>query len=73
MIDVLTTKKFSVIIEETVRDKKISYMDAIVWWCEENEMEVEVAAKLLSGLIKDKIRREAEDLNYLEKSARLPV
>ena len=73
MIDVLTTKKFSVIIEETVRDKKISYMDAIVWWCEQNEMEVEVAAKLLSGLIKDKIRREAEDLNFLEKSARLPV
>jgi len=73
MIDVLTTKKFSVIIEEIVRDKQIPYMDAIVWWCENNEMEVEVAAKLINSLIKDKIRREAEDLNFLEKSARLPV
>jgi len=73
MIDVLTTKKFSVIIEEIVRDKQIPYMDAIVWWCENNEMEVEVAAKLINSLIKDKIRRDAEDLNFLEKSARLPV
>ena len=73
MIDVLTTKKFSVKIEEIVRDKKLSYMDAIVWWCEEHEMEIETAAKLVNSLIKDKLKREAEYLNYLAKSARLPV
>jgi hypothetical protein len=73
MIDVLTTKKFSVKIEEIVRDKKLSYMDAIVWWCEEHEMEIETAAKLVNSLIKDKLKREAEDLNYLAKTARLPV
>lgn len=73
MIEVLNTKKFSYIIEEVVRDKKIPYMDAIVWYCEENNIEIEVGAKLVSGLIKDKVRREAEDLNFLEKPARLPI
>lgn len=73
MIEVMTTKKFSMIIEETAKEKRIGYMDAIVWWCEENQMEIETAAKLLNSLIKDKIRVEAEDLNFLEKSARLPV
>ena len=40
---------------KVVIDKKIPYMDAIVWYCERNEMEVEVAAKLLNGIIKAKI------------------
>lgn len=73
MIDVLNTKKFSTMIEELVVEKNLQYMDAIVWWCEQNDMEIETAAKLVNSLIKDKIKREAEDLNFLEKSARLPI
>jgi hypothetical protein len=69
----MTSQKFSLLIEETVKEKKLSYMDAIVWWCEKNEMEIEVAAKLCNGVIKEKLRYEAEELNYLEKSARLPI
>jgi len=69
----MTSHKFSLLIEETVKEKKLSYMDAIVWWCEKNEMEIEVAAKLCNGVIKEKLRYEAEELNYLEKSARLPI
>ena len=73
MLDLMTKQKFSQIIEETVKDKRISYMDAICWWCEKNEMEIDVAAKLLNGVIKEKIRAEAMDLNFLEKSAKLPI
>ena len=40
-LEVMTSSKFSQIIEETVKDKRISYMDAICWWCEKNEMEIE--------------------------------
>ena len=69
----MTSQKFSLLIEETVKEKKLSYMDAIVWWCEKNEMEIEVAAKLCNGVIKEKLRYEAEELNYLQKSARLPI
>ncbi len=73
MIDVITKDKFSMIIETMVRDQNVSYMDAIVYWCEKNEMEVETAAKLLSPLIKEKMLVEAQDLNIIKKSARLPI
>jgi hypothetical protein len=73
MLDLMTTQKFSIMIEETVKDKRLSYMDAIVWWCEKNEMEIEVAAKLCNGVIKEKLRYEAQELNFLEKPNRLPI
>lgn len=73
MLEIMTIQKFSTIIEETVKEKRLSYMDAIVWWCESNEMEVETAAKLINTIIKEKIKVEAQELNYLEKSAKLPI
>jgi hypothetical protein len=73
MIEVLNREKFSQMVERLVTEKRISYMDAVVWWCEENEFDIEDTAKLLCPLIKEKIKVEAQDLNYLEKTARLPI
>jgi len=73
MIDVLNREKFSIIVEQIVKEKRISYMDAIVWWCEENEFDIQDVNKLISPLIKEKIKVEAEDLNFLPKSSRLPI
>ena len=73
MIEVLNKEKFSQLVEKLVIEKRISYMDAIVWWCEENEFDIEDTAKLLCPLIKEKIKVEAQDLNFLEKTARLPI
>lgn len=73
MLDLMTSQKFSIIIEETVQNKRLSYMDAIVWWCEQHEMEIEVAAKLCNGVIKEKLRYEAQELNFMEKPNRLPI
>ena len=73
MLELMTSQKFSLIIEEVVKEKRLGYMDAILWWCEKNEMEIEVAAKLCNGVIKEKLRYEAQELNYLERPARLPI
>ena len=73
MIEVLNKEKFSQMVERLVIEKRIPYMDAVVWWCEENEFDIEDTAKLLCPLIKEKIKVEAQDLNYLEKTARLPI
>jgi hypothetical protein len=73
MIDVMTKDKFSFIIERIVRDDRLSYIDAIVFWCEENQMEVETAAKLVSPVIKEKMLVECQDLNIIKKTARLPI
>jgi hypothetical protein len=61
------------IIESFVQNKRCSYMDAIVLYCEENEMEVESAAKLLNTRIKEKLEVEFMELNYIPKVNTLPV
>jgi hypothetical protein len=50
-------------------------MDAIILYCEETGFEVELAAKLISGVLKSKIKIEAESLHFLPKSntAKLPI
>ena len=73
MLDLMTSAKFSIMIEKAVQQHRLSYMDAIIWWCEEHEMEIEVAAKLCNGVIKEKLRYEAQELNFLEKPNRLPI
>jgi len=64
---------FSMRIEELVENKQIPYMDAIILYCENVEMEIEVAAKLLSGAIKSKLKAEAEELNFLPRSNTLKL
>ena len=67
--------KFSLEIENLAAEKKTSYMDAIILYCEQTGFEVEVAAKLISSSLKSKIKMEAEELNFLPKSntSRLPI
>ena len=65
---------FSLLIEELVWEKDISYMDAVILYCENTGFELETAAKLISGTLKSKIKIEAEELNFLPRSntAKLP-
>ena len=67
--------KFSLEIESIAKTKMISYMDAIVLYCENTGFEIEIAAKLISGALKAKIKTEAENLNFLSKSKtnKLPI
>lgn len=71
----LNSKKFSAIIEDIVKTKKISYIDAIVKYCEDNEIDPSNVGSLISKSLKDKIQQEAEKLNLVEKSstAVLPI
>ena len=59
---------FSLRIETLVSEKSIPYMDAILLHCEDTGLEVELAAKLISGALKSKIQLEAEELHFLPKS-----
>jgi len=68
-------QKFSMAIEELVYMKDIPYIDAVIMYCEETGFELETAAKLISGVLKSKIKLEAENLHYLKKSntSQLPL
>lgn len=67
--------KFSHEIERIRKDKGLSHMDAIIFYCENTGIEIEIAAKLVSSVLKSKIKTEAEDLNFLPKSntTKLPL
>lgn len=70
----MNTQTFSMKIEEVVKDKRLSYFDAVMWYCEQNEIELETGAKLINTIIKKKIEAECAELNLMkEKTAKLPV
>lgn len=50
-----------------------THMDAIVHHCEQTGMELDVASSLISSALKEKIREEAQDLNLLKKTSKLPL
>lgn len=62
-------------IETLCKENNIEYIDAVVYWCEKNNLEVEVAANWIrkDPVIKSKIQAEAENLNILKRGARLPI
>lgn len=72
---ILKNNNFVEEIELLCRSKNIEYIDAVVFWCEKNNLEVETAAYWIKKdpAMKAKIQAEAEILNVLKRGARLPV
>jgi len=68
-----TANEFSLHIEEIVRDRKITYMDAVLEYCKENYLEPDDIASLINKSLKDKIEMDFRELNYLPKQAKLDV
>ena len=68
-----TAKEFFVKIEDIVADTSMSYMDAVLYYCESNNMEPETVAQLVNTKLKAQIREEAEELNFFPKTAKLPI
>ena len=66
----LSKDKFAEDIESLVLETKMSYIDAIVQYCQDNNIEVDSVNKLVSKPLKEKIRWEATELNYLKKTSR---
>ena len=60
-------------IEELVKDKELSYMDAVLHYAQVLELEPEAMAKMLNQSVKDKIEVEAQSLNMLKKTAKLAL
>ena len=68
-----TSAEFYTKIIKLVEETKLSYMDAILHYCDQNNMEPETAAQLVNTKLKAQIREEAEVLNFLPKTAKLPL
>ena len=64
--------QFSKMIIEYVSKTNSTYMDAILKYCSDYNIEPEGAAKLLSKPIIEKLVEEGRDLHILPKKAKLP-
>jgi len=63
--------KFAQEIETLVHGQEnLSYIDAIVYFCEMNSIDIESVPKLIPKPLKEKIKYEAMQLNFLKKSSR---
>jgi Phage late-transcription coactivator len=62
-------------IDKLVINKGLTFFDAVMFYCESNNIEVETAASLVkqSTVLKARLQVEAENLNLIKRSARLPI
>jgi hypothetical protein len=63
--------RFAQEIENLVQSNdNMNYIDAIVNFCEQNNIDLESVPKLISKPLKEKIKYEAMELNFLKKTSR---
>jgi len=68
--------RFAEEIEKLVLlNKDMNYIDAIVHFCEQNSLDLESVPKLISKPLKEKIKCDAQELNFMKRTSRakLPV
>ena len=61
----LTPSKFALEIEKIVAEEKFNYIDAICYYCEINELEVDSVTKLISKSLKERLKLDAIRLSLI--------
>ena len=68
-----TTKTFSLEIENIAKEKRVTHMEAVLWYCKKEGIEPDTVGSLISKSLKEKIEANARDLNFLPRQAQLPI
>ena len=68
-----TPKTFTAAIENIAKEKEITHMEAVLWYCDQEGIEPDTVGYLIQKGLKEKIEANARDLNFLPKQAQLPV
>ena len=66
----LSKDRFASEIESLVLKTKMNYIDAIVEYCTQHNIELENVGKLISKPLKEKLKYDAQELNFLKKTSR---
>lgn len=66
----LTPSKFALEIEKIVAEEGFNYIDSIIHYCEINSIEIESVTKLISKPLKEKLKWDAIQLNFMKKTSR---
>ena len=68
----MNSKEFSNKIESLSKQKRCSYMDAILEFCKETEIDPGTVGGLISKSLKEKIKADAIQLKLLKNSSSAP-
>lgn len=70
-----TPTDFMIEVDKIAEDHRLTYIDAVIYYCEKTGIEIETAAALIksSAKMKAKIQLDAEEQNFLPKTRRLPL
>lgn len=62
-------------IETIATERRIEYLDAVMYYCEQTGLEIETAAELIkkNAKFKARVRQDAENAGYFPKTAKLPI
>lgn len=73
----ITPTKFSYEIERIVIREGLNYIDAILHFCDKNNVEIESIPKLMTKPLKERLKCDATRLNFMKSKdiskARLPI
>ena len=71
----LTPSRFAIEIEKIVAEENCNYIDAICHYCEVNGLEIESVTKLVSKPLKERLKYDAINLNFMKRTSRgkLPI
>jgi hypothetical protein len=67
------TNEFSIYIESIVADKKITHMEAVLLYCQENYIDPEDISSMINKNLKQKIELNMIEENYLPKKGTLDI
>lgn len=68
-----SSNEFSLYIEKTAKEKRMTHMDAVLQYCKDNFLEPEDVVSLINKSLKDKIEMDFRDANMLPKQATLDI
>ena len=71
----ISKEKFAEDVESLVLKTHMNYIDAVVEYCEQQNIDIDTVSKLISKPLKEKIKCDAMHLNYLQKTThgKLPL
>ena len=65
--------KFTFAIEKIRKDIEMSYIDSIIYYCDEHDIELSIVDSLVTPNLKEKLEAEAVELNFLPRGGVLPI
>ena len=73
LLNFYSSEEYNTEIDEIVARTRMSYLDAMLYHADEKGLESETVAGLINIKTKNKLREEAEILNFMPKTSKLPI